>query len=188
MIVAAVPLKRLAEAKSRLAPHLSHEQREELVVRLVTQTIEALRDSDAVERIVLVTAEEALGQHLGVQTVPDAGGLNPSLRGAASWAMREGARGLLIVPADLAFLRAEDISALVQSRPERGIAIAPTEDGGTGALLLSPPDVLPPAFGPDSFARHVRSARQAGLEVRENGRRGFSVDVDTLRDLDIAAL
>jgi 2-phospho-L-lactate/phosphoenolpyruvate guanylyltransferase len=185
LIVAVIPLKRLAEAKSRLAPGLDPQDRARLAVSLAERAIAALRDSGAIDRVALATPEHGLSETLGVESVTDRGSLNASLAEGVRWAARIGASRLLILPADLAHLDAQDVRSLVHALPEGpGIAICPTVDGGTGALLLDPPDAIPPSFGEGSFQRHVNLARDRGFHPHVVERRGFSFDVDTIADLD----
>jgi len=55
---------------------------------------------------------------------------------------------------------------------------------GTNGLLLTPPDVIAPAFGPGSRARHSDAATAAGARVEVAELTGFAFDVDTRDDLD----
>ncbi len=185
MIVAVVPVKRLSDAKSRLATLLSSEERATLVTGLLRRTVALLKTVDAIERIGVATEERELIDSLNlVEWLPDMGGLNPSLAHAAAWATRVGAQSMLVLPCDLPLLQRSDICALLDSRQANpGVSIAPTQDGGTGAILLSPPQVLEPAFGPDSFRRHIEEAHGKDLAVRTVIRRGFSHDLDTSEDL-----
>jgi 2-phospho-L-lactate guanylyltransferase len=62
--------------------------------------------------------------------------------------------------------------------------IVPDRHGqGTNALLLTPPDVMAPAFGPGSFARHAARARAAGAAIRVADVSSLGLDVDTPEDL-----
>jgi 2-phospho-L-lactate/phosphoenolpyruvate guanylyltransferase len=186
MIVAVIPVKRLSEAKSRLSSRLNSEERATLVMTLVRRTVGVLKEVDAIGRIGVATEERELVESLGaVDWLPDLGGLNASLVHAASWATGVDARSMLVVPCDLPLLEPSDIRALLDSSPtEPGLAIAPTQDGGTGALLLSPPQVLPPVFGLDSFKRHQYEAHARNIPVYTVFRPGFSHEIDTLEDLD----
>jgi 2-phospho-L-lactate guanylyltransferase len=183
MIVAVIPLKRLDEAKSRLAGRLTPEERSELVTALARRTISVLEASEGLARIALVTPEDSLAARLGVSALRDVDGLNASLRAAARWSLEEGATGMLILPGDLPFLRPGDVEAMVRDRTP-GISIAGTADGGTGALFLVPPDCMTPALGPGSFERHLETAVRAGLPVRIVERDGLRFDLDTPADLD----
>jgi 2-phospho-L-lactate guanylyltransferase (CobY/MobA/RfbA family) len=51
-------------------------------------------------------------------------------------------------------------------------------------LMLRPYNAIPPAFGPNSFARHVDLASTSGLPVRIVDRPGTRWDLDTPQDLD----
>jgi 2-phospho-L-lactate/phosphoenolpyruvate guanylyltransferase len=184
MIVALIPLKRLDLAKSRLQPFLSTDERRTLTRRMLQRVVKALRGCDAVDRVALVSPEHQVAVELGLDWVPDGATLNEALQGGIAWAVHAAAESALIIPADLAAVGADDIAALIaaqRSRPE--IVIAPTRDGGTGALLVSPPDAVHPAFGPGSFARHVAAARTQGIAVRTVRRPGFARDVDRPEDL-----
>lgn len=185
MIVAAVPVKSLAEAKSRLAQHLTAEERRDLVVSLLRKTIEAIQGSGVVQRIAVVTPQSKLAGTLPVDVLPDAGSLNGSLNGAVQWALSLGASKLLIVPADLPSITATAVRELIEKdAPLYGIAVVATIDGGTGALLLTPPNIIPPAFGPGSFARHLMLARLQGVRAEEVDAPAFALDLDTPEDLD----
>jgi 2-phospho-L-lactate guanylyltransferase len=185
MIVAAVPVKPLPEAKSRLAGRLSTDVRATLVLALAEQTIEALHASGVIASIAVVTNELRLAQQKTVRWLPDAGSLNGSLERAVEWAEGEQADGLLIVPGDLPLLTPEAVKRLISSARERnGIVVAPTHDGGTGALLLHPPTAIPPSFGPGSYRRHVMEGTERSLDVRTHIDEAFLRDLDTADDLD----
>lgn len=182
MIAAVIPIKRLCDAKSRLADRLSAPERAELVTALLRRTLAVVRASGLVSQVALVTPEESLGTDLGVRVLPDGDDLNAGLGAAARWAIGAGARGLLMLPGDLPLLQTTDLHALLSMRAP-GIAIAQTGDGGTGALYLVPPDCIQPSFGPGSFERHVDLAREAGLPARIVQRAGLTFDLDTPADL-----
>ncbi|GAC1465389.1 MAG: 2-phospho-L-lactate guanylyltransferase [Chloroflexota bacterium] len=185
MIVAAVPLKRLTAAKSRLSTVLPPGERSDLVMSLLRRTLSIVKESGVVDRIVLVTEERALGEEFGVETMNDLGGLNVSLRAAAEWAQREGASSILIAPGDLPFLLPDDIQHVIDARvPGPSVVLSQTRDGGTGVLLLSPPAVIAPAFGPRSADEHARLARACGVPLVRVASEGLSFDLDTRADLE----
>lgn len=186
MIVAVVPVKRLALAKSRLQPSMSPEERIALVRALLAQTITVLRASGNIGEVVLVTEEVSLGPEFGVTVRPDVGELNLSLRGATEWAEARGRTGALVLPADLPLLRPCDVDALIahRSAPPQ-VILAPTRDGGTGALLLTPPTVIQPHFGPHSYTAHIAAAKEVGARVDVVEREAFRHDLDQARDLPL---
>jgi hypothetical protein len=61
--------------------------------------------------------------------------------------------------------------------------IAESADGGTNALLLSPPDAIPFGFGPRSAAIHEAAARTTGLTAKRLRLPFLSRDLDTPSDL-----
>jgi 2-phospho-L-lactate guanylyltransferase len=65
------------------------------------------------------------------------------------------------------------------------LVIVPDRHGtGTNALLLTPPDVIEPAFGPGSLGRHAARGRAAGARVRIAELPSLGHDVDTPADLE----
>ena len=75
-------------------------------------------------------------------------------------------------------------AALLEGFPAADVVIVPDRHGhGTNALRLAPPEVLAPAFGPGSFARHAARAAAAGAAVRVAHAPSLELDVDTPDDL-----
>jgi 2-phospho-L-lactate guanylyltransferase len=184
--VAVVPVKRLGSAKSRLSPGLSVDARSALARELAGKVISALKDSGDVDRLAVVTPEPDLAAALDVEGLADAGDLNASLARGVEWAQGLGARSLLILPADLPLVTGADVRALIAAAGAApGITICATRDGGTGALLLTPPRVIPPAFGPRSFERHIQLAAERGIAVRRVSIPAFETDLDTVEDLEL---
>jgi 2-phospho-L-lactate guanylyltransferase len=87
------------------------------------------------------------------------------------------------VPGDAPLLDPIELRTLLEGQG-RGAAIVPDRHGtGTNALLLSPPDVIEPSFGPDSLPRHVAAAEVAAVDYSVDELPSLSLDVDTPDDL-----
>jgi 2-phospho-L-lactate guanylyltransferase len=113
----------------------------------------------------------------GADWVRDPGGGQGA---AVETALREiGPGPVLIVNSDLPSVTADDLYALHDAIPERGLAIAPARDGTTNALGLSDTTLYAPLYGPGSAARFRAHAEHTVDVVRP----GLRDDVDTPADL-----
>lgn len=196
---AVVPVKPFAQAKQRLAGVLDVPGRAELAACMLRDVLAALRSAPALSGTLVVTADTAaaaLAREAGALVLPEPepAGLNEAVRAAAAWVQARGGSAMLVVPGDAPGATALEIERLVRgshSTRARGAAVAlvPAHDeGGTNALLLSPPACLAPAYGEGSFGRHLRAARAAGLEPRVLHLPGLALDLDTPADLARHAL
>lgn len=186
--VAIVPIKELANAKTRLAATLDPPARAALVRRTLRHVLAAL-DQPAIAACVVVSPDETILRDAAAVGAfglrQDEGGLNEGLVLAREWAIAHGADAILIVLGDLPLLAAEDVTALLDLADRPGVAVfAPDRHGlGTNALLLIPPDALSFAFGAGSLARHRSAAAARGLHVRWYDSPGTALDLDTPADL-----
>ena len=182
-----VPVKDLQGTKSRLAPILDPGARAGLTLymmgRVVAAVMEAGIDDVCVVSPDAIVLDEA--QRRGATPLlQESRGLNPALEEGRRRALDLGASTLLIFPADMPLLDAEDVRAVLEAADGPTVVIAP--DGahsGTNTLLVRPPDALPFAFGPESFAAHLGAARKRGLDVRVCERPHLAFDLDTAGDL-----
>jgi len=187
VIAAVVPVKSLAAAKSRLYPGRSHAERADLCLAMMEDVIACLRAIDAIARVCVVTpdaAVEARARAAGAEALhwPETG-LNPAVE-AATRALAPGAGdGVLVVLGDVAAADPAELARLVDAAPERGIALAPSDDGGTSALLRRPADVVPARFGPESAARHREEAAAAGVPAVELALPSLAIDIDLHEDV-----
>jgi 2-phospho-L-lactate guanylyltransferase len=92
---------------------------------------------------------------------------------------------VLVVPADLPLLTAEDVQALLDClNGDPLVALAPDrQDQGTNALLIAPPGGIPFRFGPASFVQHCRLALEAGARLEIVRRATLALDLDVPEDL-----
>lgn len=193
MIAAVVPVKDLARAKRRLGAALSPGQREQLCLAMLADVLAALRSAGAVGRVYVTSRDPrvlATAGREGTQPLPDrAADLNGAVGEALLAVAAAGARAVLVVPGDVPLITPEEVRHLVRTgagpRADRPLVrVAPTRDGGTGALFLRPPLLLPPSFGPDSCARHLRAARAAGAIAEVCPLPGPGNDLDRPEDLN----
>ncbi len=192
--VAVVPVKPLRRGKSRLADVLSVQERTQLNRYLFTHTLEVLQQVPEIERTLVVSRDSAalaLAREYGAHTLQEQGNsqLNLALKRATMLLRSSAVATILVLPADLPLLTAEDVRALLASRPRpRGVALAPSENGqGTNGLALSPLGAMEYAYGPHSFPRHLALAREAGLPVAVVTREGLARDLDWPQDLSLVA-
>ena len=183
---ALVPVKDFGRGKSRLRPALSDGERAAFARSLFDHVLGAIIASRVVDRVLVATDSRvvaAAARTYGAAVRPDPPGtttLATVVDGGLAELAARGARGALVLMADLPKLDPDDVRALVALLDDHEVAIVRAADGQhTNALALAPPTCLATAFGrPDSFAAHVAGARAAGLRlaIAESARVAFDVD------------
>jgi 2-phospho-L-lactate guanylyltransferase len=189
-VIAAIPVRALEGAKSRLGEVLDAEERRDLVTRLLLETIGAARAALRIDGILVVSPDPAtlsVAADAGARPVRQrSGGLDSAIGLARDIAIDEGAGALVVLPGDLPFVSGRAIDALVAAADAHDgplVVLIPDRHGrGTNALLLRPPDVIEAAFGGDSRAAHRRQALTAGADYEELGG-PLDMDLDTADDL-----
>lgn len=191
-----VPMKDPFASKSRLSEAMSVAQRAALARLLFRQTLRVLqqvqRDWHHFDIAVMTAsnAAEEIAANLGVPVLAEgkAGSLSKAADRAAAWAKADGYRALAILPADLAAPEPDDIRRfLSQGRDTGQPVICPSTDMGTNAIMVSPPDAITFAYGPDSALKHQRALEDAGMTPILMPLDSLRFDVDTTACLDEAA-
>jgi 2-phospho-L-lactate guanylyltransferase len=112
--------------------------------------------------------------------------MNAAVAAGLGAAIERHAGTALVLPGDIPLISADDLRALVEAAgfAPRAVVVAASRDGeGTNALLLRPPNVIAPAFGPPSLSRHIEAGLAAGALTLVRSDLGLSLDVDTPADL-----
>jgi 2-phospho-L-lactate/phosphoenolpyruvate guanylyltransferase len=187
--LAILPVKSFADAKQRLGSVLPPGLRRALVEAMFSDVLIALRRAGSVDRILVISADpiaqRIAGGH-GTQVLDDEQrGHNVAASLGIGWALESGLDRALLVPGDCPLLDAVELDVLcARPAPARSVLIVPDRHGtGTNALLVTPPDVISPSFGPDSRARHVALAQDAGASHEVVEVPSLALDVDTPDDL-----
>lgn len=187
---ALVPVKSLAQAKSRLSQHLTQEQRGTLVLEMLQHVLCTLRSSQAFDHISVVSADPYVLERVRTWgahgLAEEQAGHNPALTAAAARELPLGTTALLTISADLPLLQVNDIHALLEQSEHHDVVLAAAQnDTGTNALLVRPPLVLPYVFGPDSLQRYQHEAEQRHLSVSVYRSLGLELDIDTIEDIEL---
>ena len=182
-----IPVKPLELGKSRLAERLDPYERRALNHRFLDHVLSVADAFPGPGRTTVISRDPdvldtARRRKMTAIEEDGPGDLNAALRQAIAAVDPAAERDILIVPADLPFVTAADLSALC--RPP--IALAPDRRGvGTNGLFMATPHRITLGFGPDSFKSHLDEARRLGLEPVVVDRPGLSFDVDTADDYEI---
>lgn len=179
MTSAILPVKSFARAKSRLGGD------PELAEAMASAVLRSLAQVASLKEVLVVTREpraRALAVEIGALVVDDpeeAGHSTAALLGIAA----ASAPRVLLVPGDCPLLDPAEVEALLAGAGP-GVTVVPDRHGtGTNALVLDPPSVIEPSFGPGSCARHAALGRSAGARVRIVEVPTLAFDVDTPDDL-----
>ncbi len=193
---AVIPIKPFARGKSRLSDALSDEDRAALNRCLLENTIDVLSTVPEIEHV-LVTSRDpqalALARSRGARTLLENSrfDLNMALERATDVVKRYNALGIMIVPADLPMIDAQDIrkiAAAYTTTTPPVVAIAPDRHiKGTNTLLVCPAGLIRYSFGGDSFSVHCEAARNAGARLEIFQLPSIEVDIDTPADLEYVA-
>jgi 2-phospho-L-lactate guanylyltransferase len=185
-----IAVKRLAAAKTRLAPVFSAATRESVVLAMLVDTIRAALAVSTVQTVTVVTPDEIAGdaaRELGARVLPDptpAGHRNPlnNAIAAAESAVREETSNIVVLQGDLPALQSQELAeAIASGRTYRRSFVGDRHGTGTSALLAFGV-ALAPQFGADSAQRH----RHSGAIELTGAWPGLRCDIDTPEDLMVA--
>ena len=189
-VVSIIPVKPLAQAKSRLAPYVQDDQRRRLVIAMLRRVIRASKGVGA-EVWVLGADDSTRGvafeEEVGWRQ--DAGSdINESLQLVFEEAWNDG-KSPLFLPGDLPFLQSDELKGLIaQAEPDTDAApkliLSPANKGvGTNAIFIPQRLHFRLQLGPDSLALHVKEARRLGFKPSIYASPGLARDLDTWEDL-----
>jgi 2-phospho-L-lactate guanylyltransferase len=188
--LAILPIKSFSQAKQRLRDELSDADRRALVDAMFSDVLVALRRVASLEQIIVVsgdrTAQRIAGGYGATVVEDDERGHNAAVMQGIDAALEDGIERVLLVPGDCPLLDPKELEELfAHPAGERSVLVIPDRHGtGTNALLLTPPDVLAPSFGPDSCQRHMGHAYAAGVPAHVVDLPSLALDVDTPDDLE----
>ena len=192
---AVVPLKSPELAKSRLANVLNPLARRDLFFAVAHHVITTLLRTPGITRVAVVTASDAadeFARNCGASIIRQEGdyGTAAAFVAAVDYLQPLGLQHLLMIAGDLPLLSTAAVEELIAAGTSiPSVVIAPDRQRtGTNALLCSPPQVIAPCFGIDSFRRHREAVIVSGarLEIVESP--ALALDVDVADDLDYLQL
>jgi len=189
VIVGAVPVKDLDQAKQRLVRALDPGRRRALARAMLIDVLRALTGA-GLDRVWVVTREPevtAIARAFGFEVLAEADnrGHTAAVAAAQAEAGRVDADAFLTIPGDVPCVTADEIRALVAARPAApGAAFAPSRSGlGTNGVVLGPPAAMRLRFGEPSFDGHLMAARALRLQTSVVHLPGLGLDVDDPSDL-----
>ena len=189
-IWAVVPVKECRRAKERLAPLLPPALRQGLAAAMLEDVLMAIAAASGLAGLLVVTLDPAarrLAARYGARLLEEGAGDGHSaaVAAAARLLAAEGRAGMLTLPGDIPLATADELRRIIAAhRPAPSFTIAPSHDeGGSNAVLVSPPDAVPLAFGVDSFFPHLAAAAARGIRPSVVRLPGVALDIDNPEDL-----
>ena len=192
MTYVVIPAKDFHGAKQRLAGLLQPHERSALARATLTDTLTACAQAEGLVGIGVMTCDREvaeLAESLGAEVLWEAEprGQSAAVARGGRECLRRGIPSMLTMPGDIPLLTAADVEALASAAlASSSVVLVPNrEDTGTNALVLTPPDCLPVAFGDDSFRRHLRLCAERDLAVDVRRMPRVALDIDTPEDLAV---
>lgn len=190
-----IPMKNPECSKTRLAKVLSPSERKLLALYLFEKNLSFFQQMYPQHNLLVVTESQEIQQiaeGYGAEVLIEAqrekqheqSGLNAAVSQAARYNAERGFDSQLVIPGDIQALDLGEMETLLNHRvSERSVIVCPSYDGGTNAIMTTPPDVMPFCFGPNSSRKHLLAAFEAGLHTRRVFLESLSHDIDRPEDL-----
>ncbi len=177
-----LPIKRPEDAKTRLSPLLSGDERRDLVFSMAMDVLDALHGLTTV--VVSPTDIRPFLRgydfHFLRHSTP---GLESAVEAATAYAAGEGASAVIFVPGDLPLVKKEILEDIAALGKKHRVIISPSRRMGLGMLYRRPPEIFRARFTSNSFIDNLREAGDRGLDVFIYHRPELYIDLDTPEDV-----
>ena len=192
-----IPMRSLANGKTRLSKLLSANSRAKLIKLLFTQLLEKLKTLKCefpliFSDILVITPcneVEKISKKFDVKILKERNlnGLNSALSRGLSWSVENFYDSSLIIPGDIIDPDSEDIKKILEmgKNSRDTMIICPSTDFGTNALFVTLPTKMDMKFGPNSFFEHQKEAAAQSIRTIIAPLDSLKDDLDTGKDLKV---
>ncbi len=183
-IYAIIPVSKFKNAKTRLSPFLSEEEREKLLKVMLQDVTDALKRY--VDKIFIISRDEDVlnyAKSLKLDTILE--NENSNLNKALTQAMKfcKGkTRKVIIVPSDIPLIGKTNIAMLIEASKSLDFIIVPSKGGGTNMMIMKPM-AIHTHFEGFSYKEHVNAAERKKLNPQVHDSLFMALDVNTAEDL-----
>ena len=183
-IYAVIPVSKFKNAKTRLSPFLSEEERERLLKVMLQDVTDTLKKY--VDKIFIISRDKdvlSYARSLNLDTILE--NENSNLNKALTQAMKyfKGkARKVLIVPSDIPLIGKTNVQMLIDASKSLDFIIVPSKGGGTNMIIMKPMAIRT-KFEGFSYKEHVNVAERKKLNPQVHDSFFMALDVNTAEDL-----
>ncbi|MDR0913288.1 MAG: 2-phospho-L-lactate guanylyltransferase [Methanobrevibacter sp.] len=183
-IYAIIPISQFKNAKTRLSPFLSIDEREELLKAMLKDVVGALKKH--IENILIISYDDEVidyANSLGVETLKENenSNLNLGITQAMEY-LKNKTKKVIIMPSDIPLINKTNLKSLIAQSNQQNFIIVPSRGGGTNTLIIKPL-AIEMCFGDYSFFKHLKNANENGLNPIIYDSFFISLDVNITEDL-----
>ena len=183
-IYAIIPVTTFKNAKTRLSPFLSEEERENLLKAMLHDVTDTLKKY--VDKIIIISRDEdVLSYAESLNVKPMLENENSNLNKALTQAMKycKGkVRKVIIVPSDIPLIGKTNLKMLIDASKNLDFIIVPSKGGGTNMIIMKPMAIRTRYEG-FSYKEHVNAAEKKKLNPQGHDSFFMALDVNTSQDL-----
>ena len=183
-IYAIIPVSKFKNAKTRLSPFLSEEEREKLLKVMLHDVTDTLKKY--VDKIFIISRDEdvlSYAESLNLETIleNENSNLNKALTQAMKYCKGK-ARKVIIVPSDVPLIGKTNVQMLIDASKSLDFIIVPSKGGGTNMIIMKPMAIHTKYEG-FSYKEHLKAAERKKLNPQVHDSFFMALDVNTAEDL-----
>ena len=183
-IYAIIPVSKFKNAKTRLSPFLTEEEREKLLKVMLQDVTDTLKKH--VDKIFIISRDEDVLEYakkLNLNTILE--DENSNLNKALKQAMKQckgKTRKVIIVPSDVPLIGKTNLAMLIDASKSLDFIIVPSKGGGTNMIIMKPM-AIHTRFEGLSYKEHANAAERKKLNPQVHDSLFMALDVNTAEDL-----
>ena len=183
-IYAIIPVSKFNNAKTRLSPFLTEEEREKLLKVMLQDVTDTL--NKYVDKIFIISRDEDVldyAKKLKLDTIleDENSNLNKALKQAMKYCKGK-TRKVIIIPSDVPLIGKTNVQMLIDASKSLDFIIVPSKGGGTNMIIMKPM-AIHTRFEGFSYKEHVQAAERKKLNPQVHDSFFMALDVNTAEDL-----